>query len=60
MRVKLTNPAGKPSSGAEVTATFFMAAMPAMNMREMKTIFKRMDKGAGMYEGDGGLGSGGM
>lgn len=54
MRVKLTNPEGKPISGAEVTATFFMAAMPSMNMREMKTIFKGMDKGAG------GLGSGGM
>src|SRR5437870_9185430 len=31
IRVKLTDPAGKPIAGAQVTATFFMAAMPAMN-----------------------------
>ncbi len=60
VRVKLTDPEGKPISGAEVTATFFMAAMPSMNMPEMKTIIKGMDKGAGVYEGEGNLGSGGM
>src|SRR5256884_4432347 len=27
IRVKLTDPAGKPIAGAQVTATFFMAAM---------------------------------
>jgi YtkA-like protein len=50
----------KPISGAEVTVTFFMAAMPAMNMPEMKAVIKGTDKGAGMYEGQGDLGSGGM
>src|SRR6266436_10074660 len=60
VRVKLTDPEGKPISGAEVTATFFMAAMPSMNMPEMKTIIKGMDKGAGVYEGEGNLGAGGM
>ena len=60
VRVKLTNAAGKPISGAEVTVTFFMEAMPAMNMPEMKTVIKGTDKGAGMYEGQGDLGSGGM
>lgn len=60
VRVKLTSLEGKPISGAEVTATFFMAAMPSMNMPEMKTIIKSMDKGAGMYEGEGDLGSGGI
>ena len=60
VRVKLTDPAGKPISGAEVTVTFFMEAMPAMNMPEMKTVIKGTDKGAGMYEGQGDLGSGGM
>lgn len=60
VRVKLTDPAGKPISGAEVTVTFFMAAMPAMNMPAMKTVIKGADKGAGMYEGKGDLGSGGM
>jgi hypothetical protein len=37
-----------------------MAAMPAMNMAEMKTVIKGINKGAGMYEGQGDLGSGGM
>jgi len=60
VRVKLTDPEGKPISGAEVTVTFFMAAMPSMNMPEMKTIIKGMDKGAGVYEGEGNLGCGGM
>jgi Cu(I)/Ag(I) efflux system membrane fusion protein/cobalt-zinc-cadmium efflux system membrane fusion protein len=60
MRVKLTDPEGKPIAGAEVTVTFFMAAMPSMNMPEMKMVIKSMDKGAGMYEGQGDLGSGGM
>jgi Cu(I)/Ag(I) efflux system membrane fusion protein/cobalt-zinc-cadmium efflux system membrane fusion protein len=59
-RVKLTDPEGNPISGAEVTTTFFMAAMPSMNMPEMKIVIKGMDKGAGMYEGEGDLGSGGI
>jgi hypothetical protein len=37
-----------------------MEAMPAMNMPEMKTVIKVADKGRGMYEGKGDLGSGGM
>ena len=60
VKVKLTDPEGKPISGAEVTVSFFMAAMPSMNMPEMKTVIKGMDKGAGMYEGEGDLGSAGM
>src|SRR5260221_7093705 len=60
VRVKLTDPEGKPISGAEVTVTFFMAAMPSMNMPEMKIVIKGMEKGAGTYEGEGDLGSGGM
>jgi nitrogen fixation protein FixH len=60
IRVKLTDPAGKPIAGAQVTVTFFMEAMPTMNMPEMKTVIKGADKGGGMYEGKGDLGSGGM
>jgi len=60
VKVKLTDPEGKPISGADVTVTFFMAAMPSMNMPEMKTVIKGMDKGVGMYEGEGDLGSAGM
>ncbi len=58
--VKLTDPEGKPISGAEVTVTFLMAAMPSMNMPEMKTVIKGADKSDGVYEGKGDLGSAGM
>jgi len=59
VRVKLTDQAGKPIAGAQVTVTFFMAAMPAMGMAAMKTVVQASDKGGGMYEGKGQLGSGG-
>lgn len=59
VRVKLTDQAGKPVAGSQVTVTFFMAAMPAMGMAAMKTVVQMSDKGGGMYEGTGGLGSGG-
>ena len=58
-RVKLTGQDGKPIAGANVTVTFFMAAMPAMGMAATKTIVNSSDKGGGMYEGKGDLGSGG-
>lgn len=59
VRVKLTGQDGKPIAGANVTVTFYMAAMPAMGMAAMKTVINATDKGAGMYEGQGDLGSGG-
>jgi RND family efflux transporter MFP subunit len=59
VRVKLTGQDGKPIPGANVTVTFFMAAMPAMGMASMKTVINTSDKGGGMYEGKGDLGSGG-
>ena len=59
IRVKLTGQDGKPITGANVTVTFFMAAMPAMGMAAMKTVIDASDKGGGMYEGKGDLGSGG-
>jgi Cu(I)/Ag(I) efflux system membrane fusion protein/cobalt-zinc-cadmium efflux system membrane fusion protein len=43
-----------------VTVTFFMPAMPSMNMDAMKTVIKGTDKGGGIYEGKGDLGSGGI
>lgn len=57
-RVKLTGANGSPFSGAQVNVTFFMAAMPAMGMAAMKTTVDLTDKGGGMYEGKGDLGSG--
>jgi Cu(I)/Ag(I) efflux system membrane fusion protein/cobalt-zinc-cadmium efflux system membrane fusion protein len=57
--VKLTGGDGSPTTGAEVTVTFYMAAMPAMGMAAMNTTAKLTEKGNGMYEGGGSLGSGG-
>jgi RND family efflux transporter MFP subunit len=59
VRVKMTGQDGKPIAGANVTVTFFMAAMPAMGMASMKTVINARDKSGGMYEGKGDLGSGG-
>src|SRR5437879_2310897 len=59
VRVKLTGQDGKPITVANVTVTFFMATMPAMGMSAMKTVVSATDKGGGMYEGKGDLGSGG-
>jgi Cu(I)/Ag(I) efflux system membrane fusion protein/cobalt-zinc-cadmium efflux system membrane fusion protein len=59
VRVKLTGKEGQPIAGASVTVTFYMAAMPAMGMAAMKTVINATDKGGGMYEGNGELGTGG-
>jgi len=58
-RVKLTGPNGAPVTGAQVTVTYFMAAMPAMGMAAMRTVATLNDKGGGMYEGPGQVQMGG-
>jgi RND family efflux transporter MFP subunit len=58
-RVKLTGANNSPLSGAQVVVTFYMPAMPAMGMAAMNTRVALTDKGNGMYEGKGDLGSGG-
>src|SRR6266581_4471154 len=58
-RVKLTDSSGAPISGAEVSVTFFMPAMPQMGMAAMRTPVALGEKGKGIYEGSGELGSGG-
>jgi RND family efflux transporter MFP subunit len=58
-RVKLTDTCGAPISGAEVSVTFFMPAMPAMGMASMRTPVTLSDKRNGLYEGAGQLESGG-
>ncbi len=58
-RVRLTGPGNMPVTGASVTITFYMAAMPAMGMASMNTTASLTDKGSGLYEGSGPLGSGG-
>lgn len=59
VRVKLSGQDGRAISGATVTVTFYMAAMPAMGMAAMKTVISTSDRGNGGYEGKGDLGSGG-
>jgi membrane fusion protein, copper/silver efflux system len=59
VRVRLTADDGRGVDGAQVTVTFFMAAMPAMGMAAMRTVVAAADMGGGLYEGSGELGSGG-
>lgn len=58
-RVHLTGPGNKPITGASVTVTFYMAAMPAMGMAAMNASATLTEKGNALYEGNGSLGSGG-
>ncbi len=58
-RVKLSGADGAPVTGAQVTVTYFMAAMPAMGMAAMRTVSTLNDKGGGMYEGPGQIQTGG-
>jgi Cu(I)/Ag(I) efflux system membrane fusion protein/cobalt-zinc-cadmium efflux system membrane fusion protein len=58
-RIKLSGNNGSPIAGAQVNVTFFMPAMPAMGMAAIKTTVNCYDKGNGLYEGSGDLGSGG-
>jgi RND family efflux transporter MFP subunit len=51
VRVKLTSSDGKPVTGAEVTAIFFMAAMPTMGMAAVRSAATLREKGDGVYEG---------
>jgi Cu(I)/Ag(I) efflux system membrane fusion protein/cobalt-zinc-cadmium efflux system membrane fusion protein len=57
--VKLTDASGSAVSGAEVSVTFFMPAMPAMGMASVRTPVTLGDKGNGLYEGSGQLENGG-
>ena len=44
---------GKPVNDAQVSVEFFMAAMPAMKMPEMRTKTDLTPAGNGMYKGSG-------
>jgi Cu(I)/Ag(I) efflux system membrane fusion protein/cobalt-zinc-cadmium efflux system membrane fusion protein len=59
VRVKLTGTDGRPVPGAQVTATFFMPAMPAMGMAAERDAAALSDKGNGLYEGSVQLSAGG-
>ncbi len=58
-RAKLTDAGGASISGAEVSVTYFMPAMPAMGMAAMRMPVILNDRGNGLYEGSGKLESGG-
>jgi len=59
VRVRLTGGDGKPVAGAQVSATFFMPAMPAMGMAAEHAQAALSDKGNGLYEGSVQLPTGG-
>jgi Cu(I)/Ag(I) efflux system membrane fusion protein/cobalt-zinc-cadmium efflux system membrane fusion protein len=58
-RVKLTGPDGAAITGAQITVTFFMPAMPAMGMAAMRNVTTLSEKGGGIYEGPGEVQTGG-
>lgn len=58
-RVALSGLGNAPVSGAAVTVTFYMPAMPAMGMGAMTTTLKLNQNGTGTYENTGSLVSGG-
>ncbi len=59
VKVKMTGPDGKPVSGAQVSASFFIPAMPAMGMAAEHAVAALADKGNGIYEGSLQLPAGG-
>jgi RND family efflux transporter MFP subunit len=58
-RVKLTGADGAAITGAQVTVTFLMPAMPAMGMAAMRSVATLSEKGGGIYEGSGEVQMGG-
>ena len=59
LRVQLKDGSGAPVTGAHVTVTFFMAAMPAMGMAAMRAAADLTESGGGTYAGPLTLASGG-
>jgi RND family efflux transporter MFP subunit len=59
VKVKVTDASGKPVAGAEVSVTFFMAAMPAMGMAATRAVAALTNKSNGLYEGPVQLQTGG-
>lgn len=59
VRIKLVDADGKPVDGVQVSAMFFMPAMPAMGMAAERVAAPLAQKGRGIYEGPIELDSGG-
>ena len=51
--VAVTDASGQPISDADVSVTFFMPAMPTMNMPAMRNASKLPAAGSGVYRGSG-------
>lgn len=51
--VTVRDPAGQPIADADVSVTFFMPAMPTMNMPAMRNQTKLPPAGGGLYRGSG-------
>jgi membrane fusion protein, copper/silver efflux system len=58
-RVKVTQPEGLPIIGAQVSVRSYMPGMPEMGMAPMNAMTTLKEKGAGLYEGQTNLESGG-
>jgi hypothetical protein len=59
VQVTVKNPDGSPVPNAEVSVTYYMPAMPAMNMPEMKDAFPLAHRADGTYSGTVRLSMGG-
>lgn len=59
VRVKVTHPDGKAITGAQVSVTFFLPAMPAMGMSAMRAVATLSESGNGLYEAPVQLAAGG-
>jgi Cu(I)/Ag(I) efflux system membrane fusion protein/cobalt-zinc-cadmium efflux system membrane fusion protein len=59
VRVTLTGADGKPVTGVQAEAVFFMPAMPEMGMAAERASASLAEKGNGLYEGPVQLPSGG-
>jgi Cu(I)/Ag(I) efflux system membrane fusion protein/cobalt-zinc-cadmium efflux system membrane fusion protein len=53
LEVSVTDASGQPISDADVSVTFFMAAMPTMNMPAMRNEAQLPSVGGGVYRGPG-------
>jgi Cu(I)/Ag(I) efflux system membrane fusion protein/cobalt-zinc-cadmium efflux system membrane fusion protein len=59
LHLTLKDSTGKPIAGAQVSVTFYMAAMPSMGMAAMRAQVVAADQGNGIYAADLELQSGG-
>ncbi len=59
VRVTLRDAGGKPVSGAQVSVSFYIAAMPAMGMAAMHAASEAKEQGDGVYVAPIELASGG-